>query len=106
LRNSGDTAGGRKRVVTQHLERAAQVVCADAGFHADQAGRDAGESCLNLAAQPPLPQHHRSAVIQADHMQCVLADINPDNRDLWNDRLGHGVLLRSGCPVTDYSPAG
>jgi hypothetical protein len=39
-------------------------------------------------------------------MERGLADINPDDRDLWNDLLGHGVLLRSGYPVADYSPAG
>jgi hypothetical protein len=44
--------------------------------------------------------------IQADHMEGVLAEIDPDDHDLWNDLPGYGVLLRPGCPVVDYSPAG
>jgi hypothetical protein len=71
---AGATAGAafgtfQAGVATKGLELAAQVVRADAGFHADQAGRQVGESCLDLAARPPLPQHHRATVIQADHME-------------------------------------
>src|SRR4030095_5501631 len=93
-------------VVTKSPEHAAQVVRADAGFHADQAGRHVGKSYLDLAARPPLSQHHRATAIQADDMERGLADIDPDDRNLWNDLLGHGVLLCPGCPVEDYSPAG
>src|SRR5258708_3321403 len=98
--------GHQSGVVAKCPELPAQVVRADASFHADQAGRHLGESCRYLAARPFLPQHHRSTAIQANHMECILANINPDDRDLWNDLLGHGVLLRPGCPATDYSPAG
>jgi hypothetical protein len=91
-------------VVAQCPELAAQVVRADASFHADQAARHVGKACLYL--RPSLPEHHRSMAIQADHMEGVLAEIDPDDHDLWNDLPGYGVLLRPGCPVVDYSPAG
>jgi hypothetical protein len=39
---------------------------ANAGFHADQARRHVGKSCLHLAARPLLPQHDRAAWIKAN----------------------------------------
>src|SRR5881392_3339379 len=43
-------------IVTKRSEFAAQVMCADAGFHADQARRYIGEPRLHLATRPFLPQ--------------------------------------------------
>src|SRR5262249_30810588 len=66
---------------------------ADAGLHADQARRHIGKACLDLAARPLLPQHNRAAIIEADYVERVLADIDADygNRSLYWRR--HGVLL-------------
>jgi hypothetical protein len=44
-------------IVTKRCEFAAQVMCADASFHADQARRYMGEPRLHLATRPLLPQH-------------------------------------------------
>jgi hypothetical protein len=42
---------------------------ADAGLHADQAGRHVGQPYLDLAARPLLPQHNRAALIEADNVE-------------------------------------
>jgi len=55
--------------VTKRLDLTAQVVRPDASFDANQAALHVGPSCRYLAARPPLPQHHRSTAIQADHME-------------------------------------
>jgi hypothetical protein len=44
-------------------------MCADAGFHADQAKRYIGEPCCHLATRPLLPQHDGAARIVADNME-------------------------------------
>jgi len=54
---------------------------ADAGLHADQARRQVGEPCLHLAARPLLPQHDCTALIVADEVERVLADIDADHGD-------------------------
>src|SRR5438309_12042631 len=52
-------------IVTKRCEFAAQVMCADAGFHADQARRYIGEPRFDLATRPLLPQHDGAARIVA-----------------------------------------
>src|SRR5207245_8881238 len=44
-------------IVTKRCEFAAQMMCADAGFHADQARRYIGEPRFHLSRRPFLPQH-------------------------------------------------
>jgi hypothetical protein len=39
-------------IMTKQCKFAAQVMCADAGFHADQARRHIGEPRLHLATRP------------------------------------------------------
>src|SRR3954466_2005350 len=60
---------GRKR-----CEFAAQMMCADAGFHADQARRYIGEPHFHLATRPLLPRHDGAACIVAHDVERVLAD--------------------------------
>ena len=84
--------------MTQRCEVAAQVVCADAGFHADQARRHIGEPRFHLATRPLLPQHDGAARIVAHDMERVLANIDADYGDRGMECLGHGVLLVFGAP--------
>jgi hypothetical protein len=48
--------GHEPGVVPESLQLAAQMMCADAGLHADQARRQVGEPRFHLAARPFLPQ--------------------------------------------------
>jgi len=49
------------------------------GLHADQAWRHIGKPGFDLAAQPLLAQHNCAALIQADHMEGVLAERQKSN---------------------------
>src|ERR1700741_1505341 len=56
-------------------------MCADAGFHADQARRYIGEPRFHLATRPLLPQHDGAARIVTHDVERVLADIDADDGD-------------------------
>ena len=71
---------------------------ADAGFHADQAGRYIGEPRFHLATRPLLPQHDGAPRIVAYDVERVLADIDADHGDRGIGCLGHGMLLVFGAP--------
>src|SRR4030088_3162915 len=73
-------------------------MCADASFHADQAGRYIGEPRFDLATRPLLPQHDGAARIVAHDVERVLADIDADHGDRSIGCLRHGVLLVFGAP--------
>src|SRR3984893_7041437 len=73
-------------------------MCADAGFHADQARRYIGEPRFHLATRPFLPQHDRAACIVAHDVERVLADIDADHGDRGIGCLRHSVLLVFGAP--------
>jgi hypothetical protein len=45
-------------VVAKHLKLATEMMRADAGLHADQAGRKFSKPCFHLATRPLLTQHH------------------------------------------------
>jgi hypothetical protein len=47
----------------------------------DQARRQVGKPCLDLAAGPFLPQHDRAAPIEADNVERVLADVDAHRGD-------------------------
>ena len=85
-------------IVTERCEFAAQVMCADAGFHTDQARRYIGEPRFHLATRPLLPQHDGAAPIVAHDVERVLADIDADHRNRGIGCLRHGVLLVFGAP--------
>src|SRR6266481_5867686 len=73
-------------------------MCADAGFHADQARWYIGEPRFHLATRPLLPQHDGAARIVAHGVERVLADIDADHGDRGIGYLRHGVLLVLGAP--------
>ena len=73
-------------------------MCADAGFHADQARRYVGEPRFHLATRPFLPQHDGTARIVAHDVERVLADIDADHGDRAIRCLRHGVLPVFGAP--------
>src|SRR6478735_8403556 len=81
------------------------MMCADAGFHADQAWRHVGKACFYLATRPLLPQHDSITLIVADNVERVLTDIDADygNRSMCCRR--HGVLLVL-APLASLSLAG
>ena len=85
-------------IVTQRCEFAAQMMRADAGFHADQARWYIGEPRFHLATRPLLPQHDGAARIVAHDVERVLADIDADHGDRGIGCLRHGVLLVFGAP--------
>ena len=74
------------------------MMCADVGFHADQARRHIGEPRFHLAPRPLVPQHDGAARIGAHDVERVLADIDADYGDRGIGYLGHGVLLVFGAP--------
>src|ERR1700682_2644698 len=65
----------------------------DTGFHADQARRQVGKACFHLATRPLLTKHDRTALIVADNMERVLADIDADYGNCSLCCRRHGVLL-------------
>jgi hypothetical protein len=64
--------------MTQCLERATEVMRADAGFHADPTPRQIGESGLHLTTRPLLSQYDGTALILTNDVERVLADIDAD----------------------------
>ena len=92
-------------IVTKRCEFAAQVMCADAGFHSDQARRHIGEPGFHLATRPLLSQHDGASRIVAHDVERVLADIDADHGDRGIGCLRHGVLLVFGAPC-QHSIAG
>ena len=93
-------------IVTKRCEFAAQVMCADAGFHADQARWHVGKPCPHLVARPLLTQHNCAAIIEAGDVERVLANIDADHGDCALELLGHGVLLVFGAPPSIPSLVG
>src|SRR4051794_38119409 len=68
-------------IVPKAIELATEMMRTDAGLHADQARRHVGQPRLYLASRPLLPQHNSAAVIKADNVERVLADIDADHGD-------------------------
>src|SRR5713101_7079273 len=71
---------------------------ADAGLHADPTRRQIGEPGLHLATRPLLPQHDGTALILANDVERVLADIDADYGGRSVEFLRHGVLLVLSAP--------
>lgn len=61
---------------------AAQMVRARAGLHVDQAGRKIGEAALKLTARELGFHDDSAALVEANQMEHVLADIDTDHGDL------------------------
>jgi hypothetical protein len=74
--------GDQLHLVTERQELAAEMMEADAGFHADQAGRHVGKAFLDLSAGELLAQDNGATDIQADQVEAGLADVDPKSGDL------------------------
>jgi FAD dependent oxidoreductase len=83
-----------------------EVMRTDAGFHADQTRWHVGKACFNLATRPLLTQHDRTAAIEADDVERVLANIDTDYSDGVVEIVRHSVLLVPGAPCQLQSLAG
>src|SRR5262249_43785327 len=84
--------------VAKRCEFAAQVMRANTGFHANQARRHGRQPCFHLATRPLLPQHDRTALIETNNVERVLADIDADHGNRSVKLLRHGLLLVFGAP--------
>jgi hypothetical protein len=74
---------------------------ANAGLHADQAGRQIGKAVLKLAARKLCLQNDDAAPVEANQVEDILADIDADDGNLGTGFGGfavrwHGQLLCSG----------
>jgi hypothetical protein len=63
------------------LKLAANVTSSRAGFHTDQAARNVGQPALKLSARALQLQNDRPALIEADKMEAILAEIDADRAD-------------------------
>jgi hypothetical protein len=68
-------------IVSKRSELAANVMSPRAGFHADQAARNVGKPTLKLSARALQLQNDRPALIEADKMETILAEIDADRAD-------------------------
>jgi len=68
-------------IMAESLELAADVMRAGAGFHADQTGWNIGQAVGELSPGELDPQHDSAALILADEMEAVLAQIDADGGD-------------------------
>src|SRR5215467_2350122 len=70
---------------------------ADTGLHANQAGREVGKPGFELAARELLAQNDGAALVEADEVEDVLADVDAENGDgvFRVARHGPGSLLGS-----------
>ncbi len=93
-------------VMAKAIQLAAEMMRADAGLHADQAGRHVCKPSFNLTARPFLPRDDRAALVEADDMERVLADIDADDGDLIEGRVGHGRAPSIAAPFQLCSPVG
>jgi hypothetical protein len=68
-------------IVSKRGELAGDVMRAATGFHADQAARNVGKPALKLSARALQLQNDRPALIEADKMETILAEIDADRAD-------------------------
>jgi hypothetical protein len=57
------------------------MVRADTGFHPNQTWCHIREPSFHLATRPLLPQYDRTALIETNDMERVLADVDADEGD-------------------------
>jgi hypothetical protein len=87
-----DILGGHQtHVVAKGRNAPAQVMGADAGLHADQAGRHVGQANLDLGPRQALAQRDGATLVEAEQMEGVLADIDAQRGD--GSGLGFGHAL-------------
>src|SRR6266446_2047943 len=69
------------RVMAQRQELAAEMMGPDTSLHPDQARRHVREAGLDLAAREFLSQNDLAALIQANKVEGVLANVDADRGD-------------------------
>jgi hypothetical protein len=67
--------------VTKRPQFSTEMMRADACHHADQTRLQVGKPRFDLTAQLFLPQHDCTALVLADDVERVLADIDADHGD-------------------------
>jgi hypothetical protein len=77
-------AGNQANLVPEGLDLARNVMRAGAGLQADKAGRQIGKAAHQLAARYLDAQADGAALIEADEVERVLADVEADR----GDRIG------------------
>jgi hypothetical protein len=68
-------------IVSKRCELTGDVMRSRTRFHADQAARNIGEPALKLSARALQLQNDRPALIEADKMEAILAEIDADRAD-------------------------
>jgi hypothetical protein len=68
-------------IVSKRGELAADVMSARTSLHADQAVRNVREPALKLSARALQLQNDRPALIEADKMEAILAEVDADRAD-------------------------
>src|SRR6266545_2817267 len=83
------------RVVAERCKLPADVMRARAGLHADQAARNIGETAFELTTRYLLLQDDYTPLIEANEVEGVLAEVDPDRGDDSSCllRCAHRMLL-------------
>jgi hypothetical protein len=77
-------------IVTVGLQFSAQMMRANARLNVDQTPRYIREPPFHLASRPLLPQHDRAALVEADDVKRVLANIDAHRGKGGLGLVGHG----------------
>jgi hypothetical protein len=102
-----DIAGRHQSgIVAGRLEPPARAVGADTGLHADQAGRQVGEPGLELPARQLPAQDDGAALIEADEVEGVLADVDAEDGDGVGGPARHGGAPYCHHPHSTRGTAG
>jgi hypothetical protein len=100
LQVRSDIAGRHQSgVVAECLEPPAQVVGADAGLHANEAGRQVGEPGFELAPGELQAQDDAATPVEPDEVEGVLADVDAEDGD-----GVCGLARHSGAPYCRLPP--
>src|SRR5262245_46641432 len=67
--------------LSRNLNTSTEMMCAHTGFHPDQARPHVGKPRFYLTTRPFLSQHNGTALIVANNMKRVFADIDSDHGD-------------------------
>jgi hypothetical protein len=92
--------------VAEGLEPPAQVVGADASLHADEAGRQVGTPGFELPARQLPAQDDGAALIEADEVEGVLADVDAEDGDGVSGLARHGGAPYCRVPPFDTGYCG
>src|SRR6516165_9412656 len=83
------------RIVTKSCNLSCNKMRAGTGFHPDQAAWDVAEPPSKLMTGYLLPQNNRTALVEPNQMERVLADVDPNRADSFRCllRCAHRMLL-------------